>query len=220
MYGIQTHVGRQEPDGWFENDVKMYGIQTISPSTDSWNSFENDVKMYGIQTARYIAKYNYKFENDVKMYGIQTAIDWSLSTGMFENDVKMYGIQTYELKSTLHNEMIRRGISMDFKYCKLEIFLPPSHLEVLQKALQKVDAGHIGNYDSCMSVSSVTGYWRPLDGCNPYIGTNGEISCEPELKVEVTVYTENVDKTIEVVKAVHPYEEPVINVIPLWRTSF
>ena len=31
---------------------------------------------------------------------------------------------------------------------------------------------------------------------------------------------ENVDKTIEVVKAVHPYEEPVINVIPLWRTSF
>lgn len=109
---------------------------------------------------------------------------------------------------------------MDFKYCKLEIFLPPSHLEVLQKALQEVDAGHIGNYDSCMSVSPVTGYWRPLDGCNPYIGTNGEISCEPELKVEVTVYTENVDKTIEVVKAVHPYEEPVINVIPLWRTRF
>ena len=82
---------------------------------------------------------------------------------------------------------------MDFKYCKLEIFLPPSHLEVLQKALQEVDAGHIGNYDSCMSVSPVTGYWRPLDGCDPYIGTNGEISCEPELKVEVTVYTENVE---------------------------
>ena len=71
-----------------------------------------------------------------------------------------------------------------------------------------------------MSVSPVTGYWRPLDGCNPYIGTNGEISCEPELKVEVTVSTENVDKTIEAVKTVHPYEEPVINVIPLWRTSF
>lgn len=109
---------------------------------------------------------------------------------------------------------------MDFKYCKLEIFLPPTHLEVVQKALQEVDAGHIGNYDSCMSVSPVTGYWRPLEGCDPYIGTNGEISCEPELKVEVTVYRENVDKTIEAVKKVHPYEEPVINVIPLWRTSF
>lgn len=41
---------------------------------------------------------------------------------------------------------------MEFKYCKLEIFLPPTHLEVVQKALQEVDAGHIGNYDSCMSV--------------------------------------------------------------------
>ena len=176
--------------------------------------------MYGIQTWQYQVSFLIWFENDVKMYGIQTEKIVTEAELKFENDVKMYGIQTYELKSTLHNEMIRRGISMDFKYCKLEIFLPPSHLEVLQKALQEVDAGHIGNYDSCMSVSPVTGYWRPLDGCNPYIGTNGEISCEPELKVEVTVYTENVDKTIEVVKAVHPYEEPVINVIPLWRTSF
>lgn len=61
---------------------------------------------------------------------------------------------------------------MELKYCKLEIFLPPTHLEVVQKALQEVDAGHIGNYDSCMSVSPVTGYWRPLDGCDPYIGRN------------------------------------------------
>ena len=220
MYGIQTFFEQFGYPIKFENDVKMYGIQTycffIKPNT----LFENDVKMYGIQTWQYQVSFLIWFENDVKMYGIQTEKIVTEAELKFENDVKMYGIQTYELKSTLHNEMIRRGISMDFKYCKLEIFLPPSHLEVLQKALQEVDAGHIGNYDSCMSVSPVTGYWRPLDGCNPYIGTNGEISCEPELKVEVTVYTENVDKTIEVVKAVHPYEEPVINVIPLWRTSF
>ena len=68
---------------------------------------------------------------------------------------------------------------MEFKYCKLEIFIPETKILELQKALQKVDAGHIGNYDSCMSVSQVTGYWRPLDGCDPYIGENGKISSEP-----------------------------------------
>jgi len=109
---------------------------------------------------------------------------------------------------------------MEFQYCKMEIFVPETHLPAIQKALQEVDAGHIGNYDSCMSVSAVTGYWRPLEGCNPYIGDVGEISCEPEVKVEVTVYTEAVNQTIAAVKKVHPYEEPVINVIPLWRTSF
>ena len=112
-----------------------------------------------------------------------------------------------------------RRKEMDFEYCKMEIFVPESHLAAIQCALQQVDAGHIGNYDSCMSVSPVTGYWRPLDGCDPYIGKTGEISCEPELKVEVTVYTVNVEKTIDAVKKAHPYEEPVINVIPLWRTG-
>jgi len=42
---------------------------------------------------------------------------------------------------------------MDFKYCKLEIFIPETHLPALQKTLREVDAGHIGNYDSCMSSS-------------------------------------------------------------------
>lgn len=108
----------------------------------------------------------------------------------------------------------------EFKYCKLEIFIPETHLGVLQKALQSVDAGHIGNYDCCLSYSPVTGCWRPLEGTSPYLGSTGEISAEPELKVEVACLTERVNETVDAVKRVHPYEEPVINVIPLYRTSF
>lgn len=58
----------------------------------------------------------------------------------------------------------------EFRYCKLEIFIPATHLTALQKALQSVDAGHIGNYDCCLSYSEVTGCWRPLAGSNPYLG--------------------------------------------------
>ena len=107
-----------------------------------------------------------------------------------------------------------------FPFCKLEIFIPESHLAPLQEALQAVDAGHIGQYDCCLSYSRVTGCWRPLEGTSPYSGTVGQISTEPELKVEVTCYTERMEKTVAAVKAIHPYEEPVINVIPLYRTSF
>ena len=108
----------------------------------------------------------------------------------------------------------------DFKYCKLEIFIPETHLAVLQKALREADAGHIGKYDCCLSYSRVTGCWRPLEGADPYLGSAGEISSEPELKVEAACLAERVDETVEAVKKVHPYEEPVINVIPLYRTSF
>ena len=107
----------------------------------------------------------------------------------------------------------------DFEYCKLEIFLPETHLAALQAALQEADAGHIGHYDCCLSYSPVTGCWRPLEGTAPYLGRIGEISSEPELKVEVTCRTERVEETVAAVKRVHPYEEPVINVIPLYRTG-
>ena len=103
----------------------------------------------------------------------------------------------------------------DFKYLKLEIYIPQTHFRQLQKTLQEVDAGHIGNYDSCLSYAPVTGTWRPLDGTKPFIGEKNKISEEPEYKVEVTIKAENLKHTIQAIKQVHPYEEPVINVIPL-----
>ncbi|MBQ6510168.1 MAG: hypothetical protein IJI07_11895 [Flexilinea sp.] len=105
------------------------------------------------------------------------------------------------------------------KNFKLEIFIPESHFPQLREALKSADAGHIGNYDCCLSYSKVTGTWRPLAGTDPYIGSENEISEEEELKVEVTVRGEKLDETIRAIKAVHPYEEPVINVIELYRTG-
>ena len=108
---------------------------------------------------------------------------------------------------------------MDVSFLKLEIFIPKTHLAVLQTALQSVDAGHIGKYDCCLSYSPVMGTWRPLAGTSPYIGTEGQISCEPEWKVEVTIRAERFAETMAAIKSVHPYEEAVINAIPLWGTS-
>lgn len=107
----------------------------------------------------------------------------------------------------------------EFACCKLEIFLPESHLKPVQEALWRVDAGHIGAYDHCMSYSPVTGCWRPLEGSNPFLGEADQLSTEPELKVEVVCRREKVEETVAAVKAAHPYEEPVINVIPLWKTG-
>ena len=104
---------------------------------------------------------------------------------------------------------------MEFKYVKLETYIPESHLKDLQKALQEADAGHIGNYDNCMSYSHVTGTWRALEGANPSIGTLGEIREESEIKVEVTIRAEQAEEVFAVVRRVHPYEEPVINLVPL-----
>ena len=92
-------------------------------------------------------------------------------------------------------------------------------MPLLQETLRECDAGHIGNYDSCMSYSRVVGTWRPLSGTHPYSGTQGEISTEEEIKAEVTCRVDEVDRVIMAVKKIHPYEEPVINVLPLLRVG-
>lgn len=106
-----------------------------------------------------------------------------------------------------------------FSCCKLEIFVPESHLAAIQDALWSVDAGHIGAYDHCLSYSPVIGCWRPLAGTTPFLGQENQLSCEPELKVEVTCLRERVAETVAAVRAAHPYEEPVINVIPLYAVG-
>ncbi len=105
------------------------------------------------------------------------------------------------------------------EFCKLEIFIPESHLEILQQVLRDSDAGHIGNYDSCLSYSRVISTWRPLENTSPYIGEENILSTEPEIKIEVTCKIKDLDSIIQAVKKIHPYEEPVINAIPLLRVS-
>ncbi|MCI1965225.1 MAG: divalent cation tolerance protein CutA [Oscillospiraceae bacterium] len=108
---------------------------------------------------------------------------------------------------------------MEFQFCKIEIYVPKTHLEPVRKALQSVDAGHIGNYDSCLSYSESTGCWRPLKGSHPYNGDENKLCTAQEYKVEVLCRKEKVDDTIRAIKAAHPYEVPVINVLPLYRTG-
>ncbi len=105
------------------------------------------------------------------------------------------------------------------EYCKLEIFIPTTHLSLLQDALRHTDAGHIGSYDRCLSYTETTGCWRPLPGSTPYDGKENVMASGMEYKVEVLCLKHKVDETIRNVKEIHPYEVPVINVIPVYKTG-
>ena len=109
------------------------------------------------------------------------------------------------------------GIKLEM--VKLEIFIPKSHFKALQDVLRTEGAGAAGNYDSVLNYSSVHGTWRPLPGANPYDGEIGVLCEGEEYKVEVSCRVEKLSQTISAIKAVHPYEVPVINVIPLLEVS-
>lgn len=106
---------------------------------------------------------------------------------------------------------------MEFDYAKIETYVSADGVDAVLTALSESGAGHIAgsNYDSCCSTTEVTGHWRPLEGAEPHIGSIGELSSEPEVKIEATIAAGNIEETVAAVRAAHPYEEPVIYVIPL-----
>lgn len=104
---------------------------------------------------------------------------------------------------------------MEFEEAKIEIYVPPEYVVPLRDALSAVGAGHIGEYDHCVSVAQVQGYWRPLENAHPFLGQPGEICEGGESKMEVRCKREYIAEAVKVIKKIHPYEEPVINIVPL-----
>jgi len=108
----------------------------------------------------------------------------------------------------------------NFTDVKLEIFVPQEYALKIRDELAKIGVGVIGNYDHCVALTAVRGFFRPLQGANPFEGEVGSISEVAEYKVEVNCRRELVEEAIKVIRSVHPYEEPLINVIPLENHLF
>jgi hypothetical protein len=114
----------------------------------------------------------------------------------------------------------KAGKMQDFTHVKLEILVPHEHALQLRDELAKIGVGVIGNYDHCVALTAVRGFFRPLPGSNPFEGKEGVISEVAEYKLEVRCRRELVEEALKVIRSVHPYEEPLINVIPLANHLF
>jgi hypothetical protein len=108
----------------------------------------------------------------------------------------------------------------NFTDVKLEIFVPQEYALKLRDELAKIGVGRIGNYDHCMAMYLIQGTFRPLEGANPFEGTIGVVSEGTEYKMEINCKRELVNNAVKIIKSIHPYEEPLINIIPLANHLF
>lgn len=103
---------------------------------------------------------------------------------------------------------------------KLEIYVPEEYVNRLRDELTLVGACRVGNYSHVIAYQKSKSYWKPLEGSNPYNGVKGEICSGTEIKMEAICPVEKVREALEVIKKIHPYEEPLINIIPLLSNEF
>ena len=100
---------------------------------------------------------------------------------------------------------------------KLCFYVPKSHLEIVKEALFNAGAGRYKNYDQCSWEVLGVGQFRPLDKSNPFIGSKFELKKIPEYKVEMVIGFSEIEKIIEILHEVHPYEEPAYE---FWQINF
>jgi hypothetical protein len=108
----------------------------------------------------------------------------------------------------------------NFTDVKLEIFVPQEYALKIRDQLATIGVGRLGEYDHCVAINQVQGYFRPLPGANPFDGEIGRIQETMEAKVEVNCKRELVNEAIQIIRRVHPYEEPLVNIIPLANHLF
>jgi len=101
------------------------------------------------------------------------------------------------------------------KYYKLISFVPPGHEDAIREALAVAGAGRIGHYTHCSYQSSGMGSFLPGKSASPFSGRKGRLNTEPETRLEMQADSTCLKAVLAALHAVHPYEEPVCDVVPL-----
>lgn len=104
---------------------------------------------------------------------------------------------------------------MEIKFVKIEVLLPEAYIEQVRNELNRLGVLTVGNYDHVVSYTITNGYWRPLENAVPYDGKIGEIAFGSECKMEFRCHYSKIEEVKIVINRIHPYEEPIIHVIPL-----
>ncbi len=152
----------------------------------------------------------------------------SLLKGLIKNDIALYVAHTNldsahggvndvlaDLLNLKNTSILSSGWRE--KYIKLAVNLPLEYEGRVREALAQAGSGHIGNYSDCSFHISGQGYFKPLQGTEPFLGKLEELTKVDEVKIETIVSTEKLEGAIKAMLEVHPYEEPAYDIIPLYN---
>ncbi len=91
---------------------------------------------------------------------------------------------------------------------KLVTFVPSAAADAVLDAVAEAGAARIGNYTHCSFRAEGTGTFFAREGAEPRAGKRGELSAEPEVRLEFLVPPAREAEAVRALVRAHPYEEP------------
>lgn len=142
--------------------------------------------------------------NDIVIYNAHTNLDLA-DGGINDRLAQLFGMTSTEILSGSTSEDL----------VKVAVYVPKTHEGKILQALSDSGAGSIGEYGDCSFSLEGTGRFRPMEGSNPYLGTTGVLESVDESRIETIVRKENLQNTLDRIRASHPYEEVALDIYPL-----
>jgi dinuclear metal center YbgI/SA1388 family protein len=142
-------------------------------------------------------------KNDIAIYAIHTNLD-NVKLGVNKKFADKIGLIHQKILSPKFNALT-----------KFFVYVPLNHLDVVKQAIFATGAGQIGNYSHCSFATTGKGSYMPLEGSTAFEGIINKTSNVEEIKLEVLCATHSVNRVLDAIKNVHPYEEVAYEMIAL-----
>jgi hypothetical protein len=97
--------------------------------------------------------------------------------------------------------------------------VPEPDVETVLDAIAEAGGGVLGDYTHCAYVSGGLGRFLPGEAAHPALGGKGIVNRVDEARIETFCTRARANAVVAAIRAAHPYEEPVIYLIPLLAES-
>lgn len=146
-------------------------------------------------------------KNDVAIYAIHTNLD-NVQHGVNAKICEKLGLINTKILAPKTNTLK-----------KVSVFVPQTHLQVVQEAMFSAGAGNISNYSECSFYSAGMGTFKGNEKSNAFVGEVGKQHQEPEYKLEVLVDDAQLNQVISAMIVAHPYEEVAYDVYAILNSN-
>ncbi len=103
------------------------------------------------------------------------------------------------------------------KYVKMIVYAPKTHVDPILEAMHVNGCGNMGDgkYEGCAFLTFGHGTWIALKGSKPFKGRLNRREMSQEVKIETTCPASKSGQMVKILRSIHPYEEPLIELYPL-----
>ncbi len=146
-------------------------------------------------------------KSDIALYVIHTAFDTHPEFGTSRLMADALGLNS-----------VRPLVPLTDLLEKIVVFVPKDNANTVQEAMWKAGAGNISDYDECSFSGDGIGTFRGNAESNPTIGKPLVRESVDEVRLEMICEKWKAANIIEMMNAVHPYEEVAYDRYPLMNS--